>query len=144
MAQEENNQSTTIRPNLAELGGEEGVIRWVDCFYDKIAADRRLSALFTRDITLSKKKQSAYFIEFFGGEPHYTQAYGKPFLRYKHRHVKIGAQERDAWLELNFAAMLEVGIDKALANRVLGILTPIAEEMVNHHPHKKDAYYFNP
>ncbi len=143
MAQKENNQGFTKRPSLEEMGGEEGIWRWVECFYDKLVLDPRVSALFQRDLSLSKQKQYAYFVEFFGGEPRYTQRYGQAFLRYKHRKAKIGIAEHDAWMEINMAAMLEVGMDEAVAKRVERILAPIAKEMINHHPDKKDSYYFN-
>ena len=48
----------------------------------------------------------AFFVEFFGGPPLYSERYGQPFLRFRHRKVKIGQPERDAWMALLMASNL--------------------------------------
>jgi hemoglobin len=129
--------------NLERLGGEPGIRRWVDRFYDKVAAHPLLAPLFPKDLTATRDKQAAYFVEFFGGPPLYTQAHGPPFLRFKHRKARIGRPERDAWMELLLQSLREEAGDEALVEAVAGQVGPIATAMINHDPDKKDAYYFN-
>ncbi len=130
-------------PLLEELGGEEGIQRWMERFYQRIAAHDLLAPLFTADITVSRDKQVAFMTEFFGGPPRYSERYGKAFLRFKHRHVRIGRPERDAWMELLMATLMETGADQPLAVEVERRVAVMADAMINHKPEKKDAYYFN-
>ena len=130
-------------PLLEDLGGEEGIQRWMERFYQRIAAHDLLAPLFTADITVSRDKQVAFMTEFFGGPPRYSERYGKAFLRFKHRHVRIGRPERDAWMELLMATLMETGADQPLAVEVERRVAVMADAMINHKPEKKDAYYFN-
>lgn len=128
---------------LARIGGEEGVARWITRFYEMIAAHPRLASLFTQDLMVSRDKQIAFMVEFLGGPAKYTEQYGKPFLRFKHRHIKIGREERDAWMELVMVSLAEVTSDTALIEELRSRLTFLANAMINYRPDKKDAYYFN-
>jgi hemoglobin len=125
------------------LGGEEGIARWITRFYDRIPRHPLLSGLFSQDMEVSRAKQIAFMVEFFGGPPQYTERHGKAFLRYKHRHVSIGRPERDAWMELIMGCLREMVSDEALIAEVEERLAPLATAMINHHPEKKDAYFFN-
>lgn len=136
-------QSPRPTVDLDRFGGEPGVRRWVDRFYDKVAQHPLLLAIFPKDLAASRDKQYQYFVEFFGGPPLYTEAHGPPFLRYKHRKAKIGEPERDAWLHLLLESLREETGDEALVAAVAERVRPIANAMVNHHPDKKDAYFFN-
>jgi hemoglobin len=128
---------------LERLGGAAGIRRWVDRFYDKVARHPLLMAIFPPDLTDSRDKQYQYFVEFFGGPPLYTEAHGPPFLRYRHRNAKIGEPERDAWLQLLLESLREETGDEQLVIAVAARVTPIANAMVNHHPEKQDAQFFN-
>jgi hemoglobin len=136
-------RSDATRSDLERLGGEAGIRRWVDRFYDQVPADPLLAPLFPKDLAATRDKQFAFFVEFFGGPPLYTQQHGPAFLRFKHRKAKIGRPERDAWMKLMLSALKEQGADEDLIARVNGRLGPIATQMINTHPDKKDAYYFN-
>lgn len=102
-----------------------------------------LSPLFPKDLGPSKDKQFEFFVEMFGGPPLYTQKHGPAFLRYKHRKVRIGQPERDAWVGLMLSSLAEQAGDEAVVARVKARLDPIATHMMNHHPDKKDAQFFN-
>ncbi|HEX7927771.1 MAG TPA: globin [bacterium] len=136
-------QSPRPTVTLERFGGEEGVRRWVERFYNKVAQHPLLQLIFPKDLTASKDKQYRYFVEFFGGPPLYSSVHGPPFLRYKHRKAKIGEPERDAWLEALLTSLREETGDEDLVAAVEEVVNPIANHMVNHHPDKKDAIYFN-
>jgi len=127
---------------LHRLGGAEGLRRIVDRFYDLVAADPVLAPLFPADLTETRDKQWAYFVEFFGGPKLYSERHGKPFLRFKHRRVTIGRPERDAWMACLGAALRAEVADEALVAEVEARVAPIADAMVNHRPGQQDAYYF--
>jgi len=127
--------------DLQRLGGEDGIARWVRRFYEKVAADAVLAPLFT-DLERARSRQVDYFVEIFGGPKRYTERYGKAFLRFKHRTFRIGQPERDAWMRLVLESLGEVGADAAVVAEVERRLAPIADAMVNHHPQRQDAYYF--
>ncbi len=130
-------------PLIDALGGEDGIHAWVERFYDSIATDALLAPLFPRDLRASREKQFAFFVQHFGGAPLYEQRYGKAFLRYKHRHVRIGRPERDAWMALVLAALRATGASEQVVAAVEARLAPLADAMINHHAEQRDAYYFN-
>ena len=127
--------------DLERLGGEEGIARWVVRFYEKVAQEPVLAPLF-KDLERARSRQLDYFVEIFGGPKRYTERYGKPFLRFKHRVFRIGQAERDAWMRLVLESLAEVGSDAAVVAEVERRLAPIADAMVNYHPQRQDAYYF--
>ncbi|MDH4248317.1 MAG: globin [Deltaproteobacteria bacterium] len=132
-----------VQTLLERLGGADGIQRWVDRFYDKVPENPVLAPLFPPDLTVSREKQHAYFIEFFGGPPLYSQTFGRPFMRYLHRNVRIGQTERDAWLNGMMAALKAEQTDSAVLAAVEDRLGPMATQMINHHPERKDSYFFN-
>jgi len=128
---------------LERLGGESGIRRWVDRFYGQVPTDPLLAPLFPPDLTGSRDKQFAFFVEFFGGPPLYSQRYGPAFLRYKHRKARIGVPERDAWMNLMLSCLKWEVSDEAVVEAVAARLGPIADHMINTHPERKDAQFFN-
>lgn len=130
-------------PLIEALGGEAGIHAWVERFYARIGADPLLAPLFPADLAESREKQYAFFVQLFGGPPLYEQRYGKAFLRFKHRHARIGRAERDAWMSHLLQALREGGATLAVLSAVISRVAPLADAMINHHPERKDAYYFN-
>lgn len=128
---------------IDDLGGEAGIRAWVDLFYAGIAADPLLAELFPPDLTESRDKQFAFFVQYFGGPALYEQKYGKAFLRFKHRHVKIGQPERDAWMRILLDTLASCGAPESVVHAVEARVGALADDMINYHPEKKDAYYFN-
>lgn len=136
-------QAKPAPTELELIGGETAIRRWVDRFYDRVSRDPVLAPLFPPDLTASRDKQFEFFVEFFGGAPLYTQRHGPAFLRFKHRKAKIGVPERDAWMRLMVSCLEEQVNDPALVARIKARLDPVATHMINHHPDRKDAQYFN-
>jgi len=130
------------RTELPLIGGEEAVRKLVDIFYGKVAENPVLSPLFPDDLEPVKQKQFEYFVEVFGGEKLYSEKHGKPFLRFKHRHVTIGLAERDAWMGLLVESLSEMNVPDELAKHITDRFAPIADAMINHHPKIKDSFYF--
>jgi hemoglobin len=128
---------------LERLGGETAVRAWVNHFYDSVRQDPVLAPLFTADLSLSRDKQFRFFVQMLGGPQLYTERYGQPFLRYRHRHIKIGQPERDAWMALLIESLRKVTQDEELIEFLRSRIAPIADHMVNHQPGQRDALHFN-
>ena len=136
-------ERSELEPIIEDLGGEVVVRDWVERFYGRISRDSLLAPLFPKDLTESKEKQVAFFVQFFGGPALYSEKYGQPFLRYLHRKVKIGQPERDAWMALLMESLREITTDGDLIRTVEDKVGAMADHMINHRPDQKDALYFN-
>lgn len=91
-------QETTI---YERLGGESGVRKIVDRFYDLMAElpeAKTVLDLHPADLTESRNKLFKFLSGFFGGPGLYVQEYGHPMLRARHLPFAIGMKERDQWL----------------------------------------------
>jgi len=83
------------------LGGEEGIRRLVDHFYDlmdsaPVAAGIR--ALHPPSLETSREKLRLFLTGWTGGPPVYVERHGPPMLRARHLPFPIGEAERDAWI----------------------------------------------
>src|SRR6056300_1434638 len=100
------------------LGGEEGLRRLVDRFYDLMAElpeTRGILSLHPRDLTDSRTKLFKFLSGLFGGPSLYIQEYGHPMLRARHLPFPIGVSERDQWL-----LCMNLAIDELVADAELG------------------------
>ncbi|MDA9840837.1 group II truncated hemoglobin [Rubripirellula sp.] len=101
------------------LGGEEGLRRLVDRFYDLMAElpeTRGILSLHPRDLTDSRTKLFKFLSGLFGGPSLYIQEYGHPMLRARHLPFPIGVSERDQWL-----LCMNRAIDELVADTELGL-----------------------
>lgn len=83
------------------LGGEEGVRRLVDRFYDLMDTEPEgagIRALHPADLGTSREKLFLFLVGWSGGPPLYVQKHGHPMLRARHLPFPIGAAEADAWV----------------------------------------------
>ncbi|MCS7465414.1 group II truncated hemoglobin [Stieleria sp. ICT_E10.1] len=84
-----------------QLGGEQGLRRIVDRFYDlmsELPETKTIRALHGDDLTESRNKLFKFLSGFFGGPSLYLEEYGHPRLRARHLPFPIGEAERDQWL----------------------------------------------
>ena len=83
------------------LGGEEGIRRLVDVFYDRMDSAPEaagIRAMHPPDLETSREKLFLFLVGWTGGPPLYVQRYGHPMLRRRHLPFPIGIAERDAWV----------------------------------------------
>jgi hemoglobin len=114
----------TIKSPYELLGGEEGVRRLVDRFYDlmdsspEAANIRRLHA---NSLKVSREKLFMFLSGWTGGPQLYIERFGHPRLRMRHLPFPIGTRERDEWLWCMDHALdehdLEDGFREALRER---------------------------
>jgi hemoglobin len=87
--------------HFEQIGGEPGVRRLVDRFYDlmdeapEAAVIRRLHP---PSLDSSREKLRLFLIGWLGGPPVYVERFGHPMLRARHLPFPIGDEERDAWV----------------------------------------------
>ncbi len=83
------------------MGGEAGIRRLVDRFYDLIDTAPEaatIRALHAKSLKVAREKLFMYLTGWTGGPPAYVERYGHPRLRARHLPFPIGARERDEWL----------------------------------------------
>jgi len=83
------------------MGGEDGVRRLVDRFYDLMDTAPEaagIRALHPDDLDSSREKLRLFLIGWTGGPPVYVERHGHPMLRARHLPFSIGEAERDAWV----------------------------------------------
>lgn len=127
--------TTPVPTHFAELGGDDGIRRLVDRFYDLMdsapeAANVR--ALHAASLKVSREKLYKFMSGWTGGPPLYTDQYGHPRLRLRHVPFAIGARERDEWLWCMETAMAEHDMPDATRAHLRARLRDLADHMRNH------------
>ena len=116
------------------LGGESGIRRLVDRFYDlmdTLPEAQNIRAMHPTELQSSRDKLFMFFSGFFGGPQLYWERYGHPRLRQRHMPFAIGHAERDQWMLCMKLASEEVIGDEALRAWMLARLAHTADFMRN-------------
>ena len=114
-------------------GGAEFFRRLVDRFYDGVAADPPLLALYPEPDNLSgaRHRLTLFLIQYWGGPDDYSRERGHPRLRMRHHPFAIGAAQRDRWVAHMRAAVAEVAPPEPVAAALLRYFETAAEAMRN-------------
>ena len=94
------------------LGGEPGVRKLVDRFYDlmdSLPEAATIRAMHPEDLTDSRDKLTWFLVGRFGGPPLYEERVGHPMLRRRHMPFAVDDAAADAWMQC---------MDKALSEQV--------------------------
>jgi hemoglobin len=116
------------------IGGEDGVRRLVDAFYD--AMDRRpdaadVRALHPESLRGSREKLFWWFSGWLGGPQLYVERKGHPRLRMRHFPYAITAAGAEAWMGCMREALAETVADAELRAMLDERLHGLAHHMVN-------------
>lgn len=117
-----------------QLGGEEGIRRLVDSFYDLMDSAPEaihVRALHATSLKVSREKLRLFLTGWTGGPPVYVEKFGHPMLRMRHMPFVIGGRERDEWLWCMERALDEHEMGDGLRAELKGKLRNVAEHMVN-------------
>jgi len=118
----------------AQVGGDAGVRRLIDRFYDLMDAVPEyhgIRKLHPQDLTGSREKLYLFLSGWLGGPQLYVEKYGHPMLRARHLPFSIGIAERDAWLACMLQAMEDIGLNETLRKALLQAFFGTADWMRN-------------
>jgi len=116
------------------IGGEGGVRRLVDRFYDlmeELPAAAAIRAMHPASLAGSRDKLTWFLTGWLGGPQHYVERFGHPRLRARHLAVPIGDAERDAWMLCMRRALEDTVEDRLLVETIAGQLLRVADHLRN-------------
>jgi hemoglobin len=114
------------------VGGEEAFTRLVRRFYQEVAADPELRAVYpTADLGPAEEHLRLFLIQYWGGPSTYNELRGHPRLRMRHVRFHIGETERDLWLKHMRTALDELSLADALDAQLWDYLVMAAHSLVN-------------
>lgn len=116
------------------MGGDEGIRRLVDRFYDIMDSASEASnvrALHAQSLKQSREKLYLFLTGWTGGPPVYVEKYGHPRLRARHLPFPIGIRERDEWLWCMDQALDEATMPDELRAGIRQKLHEVADFMRN-------------
>jgi hemoglobin len=121
------------------VGGMAFFERLVDAFYDGVANDPALVALYpdAPDLSGARHRLTLFLAQYWGGPMTYSEERGHPRLRMRHMRFPIGPAERDRWLHHMTAAVetvtaeLPAPDDAEVRAELLGYFVPAAEQLRN-------------
>ncbi|MCK5813492.1 MAG: group II truncated hemoglobin [Cocleimonas sp.] len=116
------------------IGGEKGVLKLVDRFYDLMDSDEEtvgIRAMHAKSLRVSRKKLFLFLSGWLGGPSLYIEKYGHPRLRQRHLPFKITSSERDQWLSCINQALEEQVTDALLLHTLKSSFFNVANHMRN-------------
>ena len=82
-----------------QVGGHDTFARLVHRFYEGVATDAPLRALYPDDDLAAAEQRFLMFLEqYWGGPTTYSEQRGHPRLRMRHHPYAVDADMRDRWL----------------------------------------------
>ncbi|HEY3327650.1 MAG TPA: group II truncated hemoglobin [Novimethylophilus sp.] len=118
------------------IGGEHGVKRLVETFYDVVEdcpEGHAVNILHLRGhgVAHSRIEQFGFLSGFLGGPRLYSEKYGHSDVRLMHEHVEIDAEAKDAWLTCMSMAIDKVGLEPGLKQKLMVNFTKVATMLIN-------------
>ena len=115
-----------------EVGGAPTFERLVHAFYQGVAADPELRALYPEeDLAPAERRLRMFLEQYFGGPPAYSRERGHPRLRMRHAPYAVTLDMRDRWLRHMLAAMDTLDLPEATAEVMRDYFLRAAHMMVN-------------
>ena len=124
------------------IGGEQGVRRLVDYFYDHM--DEREEVQTVRDmhaksLRVSRDKLFMFLSGWLGGPDLYIEKYGHPRLRARHLPFSIGKEERDQWMHCMRLALIDMQLEPKLREKLEQAFMATADHMRNRAEYEEGA-----
>jgi hemoglobin len=114
------------------VGGEQTFRRLVDRFYEGVAADAPLRALYPEsDLGPAADRLTLFLIQYWGGPHTYSETRGHPRLRMRHHPFAVTPDQRDRWLTHMRVAVDDLELDEPYATMLWDYLVAAAHSMVN-------------
>src|ERR1700759_1027642 len=117
------------------VGGEEFFPRLVHRFYQGVAEDAKLRAVYpAQDLGPAEEHLRLFLMQYWGGPRTYAELRGPPRLRMRHVRFAIGEAERDAWLHHMRVALDEADLDETLDTQLWDYLVFAAHSLAKLDP----------
>ena len=115
------------------VGGMPFFVSLVDGFYDGVAADEVLLALYPEKVDLApaRERLTLFLAQYWGGPTTYSDERGHPRLRMRHGPFRIGITERDHWLAAMNTALDALQPVPAIRSRLDAYFVMAADAMRN-------------
>jgi len=87
--------------SFRSAGEFDGVKQLVDDFYDimeTVPEGAHIVRMHPKDLTVSRDKLTRFLCGWLGGPKLFSEKYGSIAIPMAHQHLRIGIEERDAWL----------------------------------------------
>jgi hemoglobin len=123
-----------VRSHYEAIGGDAGIRRLVDRFYDLMDTAPEAATIRTlhaESLKASREKLYLFLSEWTGGPPAYVERYGHPRLRARHLPFPIGTRERDEWLWCMDRALEEQEMPDELREFLRDRIHGLADHMRN-------------
>ena len=116
-----------------QVGGEEFFTRLVDRFYERVAGDETLRAMYPEDLTESRHHLTLFLVQYWGGPRNYERERGHPRLRMRHAGFRVTKGARDAWLAAMTGALdaLKEELSEVQHEELLSYFTMAANQLRN-------------
>ena len=115
-----------------QIGGMPVIERIVARFYEGVAADPPLRALYPEeDLTDAETRLRMFLEQYWGGPTTYSEQRGHPRLRMRHMPFEVTLDMRDRWLHHMRAAVEELALAPLHASVLWDYLERAAHSMVN-------------
>ena len=122
-------QATTF---YEAVGGEPTFRRLVHDFYQGVASDPELRALYPeQDLSGAEDRLRLFLIQYWGGPHTYSDQRGHPRLRMRHAGFHVGPGARDAWLRHMRVAVDNLNLPDHAEDLLWDYLLMAAHSMVN-------------
>ncbi|WP_132294386.1 globin [Kribbella sp. VKM Ac-2568] len=117
---------------FAAVGGEEPIRRLVHLFYQGVAEDPLLRAMYPEeDLGPAEERMALFLIQFWGGPRSYSERRGHPRLRLRHAPFRVDRAAHDAWLHHMRTALDALHLPPPIEQELWNSLTTTAAAMIN-------------
>ncbi|WP_068252437.1 globin [Janibacter corallicola] len=115
-----------------QVGGHETFEALVHKFYEGVAQDPTLRALYPEeDLGPAEGRLRMFLEQYFGGPNTYSQQRGHPRLRMRHVHYAVTPDQRDRWMRHMLAAMDSLDLPEAHDAAMRDYFTRAADMLIN-------------
>ncbi len=118
------------------IGGEEGVRKLVNKFYDIMDSSddaKVVRAMHKEDLSVIREGLFEYLSGWLGGPPLFVAKHGSPCITKQHKSFKIDQKASDAWMNCMQQAMEEVEIEEKYREMLKPAFQRICDSLLNVH-----------
>ena len=115
-----------------EIGGHDTFAALVHRFYQGVAADEPLRALYPdADLAGAEQRLLMFLEQYWGGPTTYSDERGHPRLRMRHQPYPVTTDMRDRWLRHMRDAVDSLDLEPARQSQLWDYLERAAHSMIN-------------